>query len=124
MKKILTAMLLLLTSNLSAHDTDGFYVIPTGKVKTINQEVCNGTPVGDALFTIVAAGRFYLGDVYSTPNGFVIEIVGRSEGDGFYPGAGTISFNRTPKIFPSPPEGIKGEIYGLISGRVFHARIL
>ena len=124
MKKILTVMLLLLATNLSAHDTDGFYVIPTGKVKTIEQELCNGTPIGDALFTIQATGRFYLGDVYSTPNGFVIEIIGRSEGDSFYNGFNSISFNRTPKRFPSPPEGIKGEIYGLISGRVFHARIL
>ena len=120
MKKILTAILLLLATNLSAHDTDGFYVIPTGKVVT--KEVCNGTPVGNVAFTInTTQSVMRTGNIYSTTTGHLVEITG-----GVVYGliSGSADFRRAPNTLPSPDSGVKGPYYIINAGYVAFARFL
>jgi hypothetical protein len=108
-----------------AQDSDGFYVIPipVPTDEVVEVEVCNGTPIGDALFTVKGEGRFNLGDVYSTSNNFVIEIVGRTSDDANF-SVGDISFYASQNTLPAPQEGVKGPVFTLFLGRFFYASIL
>ena len=122
MKKILTAILLLLTSNLLAQDSGDFYVIPFPSDEIVEKEVCNGTPVGNVVFTIdvpTSQGYVIEGDVYSTTTGHLIEITG-----GRVILDGELNFRKAPKTLPSPGNGVKGPYYILWAGEIAFARFL
>ena len=115
-------MLLLLTSNLSAHDSGGFYVIPVPTDEIVEREVCNGTPVGNVKFTIESSPVYsvYAGQVYSTTTGHLVEITG---GQVFNRNS-NIDYRVTPSNLPPPTLGVKGPYYVIIEGTVGYARLL
>jgi len=118
-QSVLLVGLITVSLTVLSHDTDGFYVIPTGKVKVIERELCNGTPVGSDVFSISA--NFYLetGDVYSTNNDFTIEITGVKFANRVYYTGTPLVFRRTIDTLPNPNSGTKGPFYALNSGNIF-----
>lgn len=117
-----------------AHDTDGFFVIPVPSGKIVEREVCNGTPVGNVLFTITENRTSFIttGDVFSTTNGTLVEITGIAN-DTFVGGIQdkndydiyTYIFRSTPNSLPSPQNnGVKGPYYFLNRGKIAYARFL
>lgn len=128
MKKILTTLIMvLLASNVYAHDDGSFYVIPTGKV--IIKEMCNGTPVGSNAFVLDTVSRvsMHSGDVYSTVTGYLVEITGlsnpNSQWNSVYYAPGE-SFRVAPSTLPQPDLGVKGPYYYLNNGGIAYARYL
>lgn len=110
MKNILIVLVMLLACNVYAHDDGGFYVIPTGRV--IQQEVCNGTPIGNGVFVLnISPSSYqylYTGDVYATTTGHLVLITGDRYGSRYDSGS---SFRVAPSTLPPPRNGVKGPYY-------------
>lgn len=122
MKKILAAMLLLLTSNLSAHDSGDFYVIPFPSDEIVEKEVCNGTPVGKTFFSITGEDFLYKDYIFTTTTGHTVIITGGSVSD--YSDGNSFDFKSSPSSFPEPSFGVKGPYYVLRNGNIAYARFL
>lgn len=129
MKKLIIVLIVLLVSNAyaHAHDDGSFYVIPTGKV--ITKEVCNGTPVGSNAFALSEdRPLMYVGDVFTTTKGYLIQITGIHNGDWsgyrYRVRYDEGSFRIAPATLPQPDEGAKGPYYYLNNGGIAYARYL
>jgi hypothetical protein len=109
-----------------AQDSDGFYVIPipVPTDQVIEVEVCNGTPIGDVVFTVLAESNMSTGTFWLTNTGYLVEIIG-GEIIPFL-GSGPTSFRTSFSSLPQPEGGVKGPFYavGGSNGGIAYARIL
>lgn len=121
-KKLSGLLVLVVSSNAGyAHDTDGFYVIPTGKV--IKQEVCNGTPLGNEAFVVrMQSLQVKVGQVFETNTRHIVQITGVDSDLQLF--GETKSFWATINNLPPPNLGTKGPYFSSARGKIIYVRFL
>ncbi len=116
--KAITFIIFILFTLLSHAD---FYVIP------VVQNSCSGTPAGSEAFSLNISNSsksLYLGDVYTTETGLLVEIIGKNSNYAAVGYNAGDKFLVAPDILPEPSDGQKGDFYYLSNGHFVFAKLL
>lgn len=97
------------------------YVLPEE-----NCSVDNGssTPVGTEAFTNSTSSSLYVGDIYQTEKGILIEITGTTSSSVGCSICGSQGFSLAPDVLPEPSYGTKGSYYYMYEGDIAYADLL